>query len=277
MDCEACQKSVEPESRYCRHCGAKLSEHSPLSKDAPVEDLSSVHADEETTPAGQSQVGAQGEPDVSFLWKMGGMVAIGFVLIIGIGQILDGRGEKSVNDQISVDQAVADASRAAIEAEAAAKDAEGAIGSASNAPESSRWTYSQDEDKVRGGVTYYAETISTNSIAQSFPYSDTTTMKVTVRKSPAYGTDVLLTISSGQMMCPSYDGCSGTVRFDDGPAQRISFNGPADNSSDTVFVVGAKGFISKMKRAKRVVIEKTLYQAGNPQFTFEVEGLKWEH
>lgn len=67
------------------------------------------------------------------------------------------------------------------------------------------------------------------------------------------------------------------VRLGDGPAERISFNGPADNSSDTVFVVGAKSFISKMKRAKRVVIEKTLYQAGNPQFTVEVKGLKWEH
>lgn len=143
--------------------------------------------------------------------------------------------------------------------------------------EDSPWSYSQDEDKVRGGTTYYARTTSTNSIAQSFPYDSDTTMGLTVRKSPAYGTDVILTISSGQMMCPSYEGCSGTVRFDDGPAQRVSFNGPADDSSDTVFVVGAKQFIAKLKAAKKVTIEKTLYEAGNPQFEFDVHGLRWDH
>ena len=141
----------------------------------------------------------------------------------------------------------------------------------------SPWSYSQDADKVRGGTTYYARTTSTNSIAQTFPYDSQTTMDLSVRKSPAYGTDVILTISSGQMMCPSYDGCSGTVRFDSGPAQRVSFNGPADNSSDTVFVVGAKQFIAKLKKAKKVTIEKTLYEAGNPQFEFDVRGLKWDH
>lgn len=78
-------------------------------------------------------------------------------------------------------------------------------------------------------------------------------------------------------MCPSYQGCSGTVRFDNGPAQRVRFNGPADNSSDTIFVVGAKSFVAKLKKAKRLVVEKTLYQAGEPQFEFDVSGLKWEH
>lgn len=141
----------------------------------------------------------------------------------------------------------------------------------------SNWSYSEDEDKVRGGTTYYASTTSTNSIAQEEPYDSDTTMRLAVRKSPAYGTDVILTISSGQMMCPSYEGCSGTVRFDDGPAQRLQFNGPADDSSDTVFVGGAKQFISKLRSAKKVTIEKTIYQAGSPQFEFDVHGLKWEH
>jgi len=102
-------------------------------------------------------------------------------------------------------------------------------------------------------------------------------MQMIVRKSPGQGVDVLLVVSSGQLMCPSYEGCAGTVRFDNGPAQRISFNGPADNSSDTIFVKGAKGFISKLKNAKHVVIEKTMYQAGAPQFEFDVGGLKWDH
>jgi len=143
--------------------------------------------------------------------------------------------------------------------------------------DNSPWTYSQDEDKIRGATTYYAVTTSTNSIDQDFPYDSDTTMRMTVRKSPAYGTDVVLTISSGQMMCPSYEGCSGTVRFDNEPAERVSFAGPEDSDSETIFVQGAKNFIAKLKKAKKVTIEKTLYQAGSPQFEFDVHGLKWDH
>jgi hypothetical protein len=57
----------------------------------------------------------------------------------------------------------------------------------------------------------------------------------------------------------------------------VSFNGPADNSSDTIFVIGAKQFIARLKGAKKVTIEKTLYEAGNPQFEFDIHGLKWIH
>jgi hypothetical protein len=146
-----------------------------------------------------------------------------------------------------------------------------------SAASESPWSYSQDEDKVRGGTTFYATTKSTNSIAQSFPYDSDTTMEMTVRKSPAYGTDVILTISSGQMMCPSYEGCSGTVRFDNGRPQHVRFNGPADADSESVFLVGAKQFIDKLKTAKKVTVEKTLYEAGSPQFEFDVHGLKWDH
>ncbi len=139
------------------------------------------------------------------------------------------------------------------------------------------WSYSQDEDKVRGGTSYFASTTSTNAIHQDPPYEADTRMRMTVRRMPSSGTDVVLTISSGQLMCPSYEGCSGTVRFDNGPAERVRFNGPADNSSDTIFVIGAKSFIAKLKKAKKVIVEKTLYEAGEPQFEFDVSGLKWDH
>lgn len=139
------------------------------------------------------------------------------------------------------------------------------------------WTYSTQTDKVRGSQTYYARTVSTNRIHQDPPYDGGTSMSLTVRKHPEWGTDVVLTITEGQMMCPSYEGCSGMVRFDDGKPQRVSFAGPEDNSSDTVFVIGAKAFIAKLKKARKLTIEKTLYEAGAPQFEFDVAGLKWSH
>ena len=197
---------------------------------------------------------------------IGCLVVLGiFILLAAIGSQVEQTNATGNVDEITANLTAVDLNTAKTNATANAE------------AENSSWSYSEDEDKVRGGTTYYARTTSTNSISQSFPYDSDTTMAMTVRKSPAYGTDVVLTISSGQIMCPSYEGCSGTVRFDSGPAQRVSFSGPEDNSSDTIFVDGAKGFIAKLKSSEKVTIEKTLYEAGSPQFEFDVRGLKWDH
>jgi hypothetical protein len=201
----------------------------------------------------------------TILWVVGGLFVLVILAAIGAGSDSSPTSSSNLEANSVAVQASHDATQPA------------SPSAATEAAAPANWDYSTDVDKVRGGTSYFARTTSTNSIHQSFPYDSSTTMTMTLRKSPAYGTDVILTISSGQMMCPSYDGCSGTVRFDNGPAQRIEFNGPADNSSDTVFVVGAKSFITKLKNAKHVVIEKTLYEAGNPQFEFDVSGLNWDH
>ncbi|WP_167071906.1 hypothetical protein [Sphingomonas vulcanisoli] len=142
---------------------------------------------------------------------------------------------------------------------------------------SQAWSYDTDEDKISGDTIYYARTTSTNSVFQSSPYDSNTTMRLVVRTSKRKGLDIMFIISSGQMMCPSYEGCSAKVRFDKGPAQHVSLLGPADSSSEVVFVEGARAFLAKLKRAKHVVVEKTLYDAGNPQFEFDVSGLNWSH
>lgn len=210
-------------------------------------------------PTMSGLVPAKGLP----IWAIVTLAVLGLFVVIAVSSPTPPSADASAPTQNSV--------VARTEA-AAGLDLADAAESASNS-----WSYSTDEDKVRGGTTYYATTTSSNSVRQDFPYEQNTTMDMTVRKSPAHGTDVILTVSSGQLMCPSYDGCSGTASFDGGSAQSVSFNGPSDNSSETVFVRGAQGFIGKLKRSKRVVIEKTLYQAGNPQFEFNVAGLKWDH
>lgn len=243
MFCNQCGQRIADDSRFCKFCGGSQTEKHP-------EGL----VTSSTPPLAKKPV---------LSGKMVGAIIAAFVLIlIIIGQ---SSGDPKAGSQIDVSLANP----------STALDATNETVSAS--ADRSRWTYSTDVDKVRAGTTYFASTTSVNSIEQNFPYDSATTMDLTIRKSPAHGTDVILTISSGQMMCPSYQGCSGTVRFDEGPPQSIRFNGPADNSNDTVFVVGAKDFIAKLRKAKKVVIEKTLYEAGNPQFEFDVSGLKWEH
>ena len=242
MHCAGCGAELPAGAAFCPSCGRKATA-SPPPKPAPAQPKS-----------------GKSKNTNSCLIVIGIIVAL-FVL----GAIV------SPSSNTGGSTNTVSASEAAMDMNATASAAAG--GGEATAP----WAYTQDQDKVRGTTTYYATATSTNSIHQEFPYESETTMTMTVRKSSAYGTDVILTVSSGQMMCPSYEGCSGTVRFDNGPAERISFNGPEDNSSETVFVSGAKSFIAKLKRAKKVTIEKTLYQAGNPQFEFDVSGLKWEH
>ncbi len=262
MYCDQCGKQIDDDSRFCRHCGAA---QKPL-------EASSV-ADEVAAEAAQAEA-----PDIqppaqkSATGLVLGFIAVAVILLIIVSSL--GRSPGS-GDTANVDAAADNIEMAVANLMTAQNELPGNtdVTPASGAS----WSYSTDEDKVRGSTSYFASTTSTNMIHQDAPYDGSTSMRMMVRKSPAHGTDVILTISSGQMMCPSYQGCSGTVRFDDGPAQRVSFAGPADSSSETIFVEGASSFIAKLKKSKKVIIEKTLYQAGSPQFEFNTEGLKWDH
>ncbi len=211
-------------------------------------------------------------------WTVGGLTLLTFVALVASqpsSHPATYPDNVALSDDLANIEAAANADTQAA-ADAIDKALEAAGGDQASA-QTARWIYSEDVDKVRGATSYYARSTSTNTIHLNPPYDPDTSMTLTVRRAPAYGTDVVLTISSGQMMCPSYEGCSGTVSFDGGAPQRISFSGPADNSSDTIFVDGAPSFIAKLKKAKILVIEKTLYEAGDAQFEFDVQGLKWEH
>ena len=258
MFCAQCGLGIDDDSRFCRHCGA-----SQTQGQVATVGKTGVGQQESLPPDARS-----GGPN-SATWILGGVMVAGLLLAV----VIDGNGASSTTDNLSATEA----SFVDGVATSHPSTADPAATASSPPPPTENWSYSTDEDRVRGANTYYARTTSTNSIHQNAPYDDATTMTITVRRSPGFGRDVLLTVSSGQLMCPSYEGCSGTVRFDRGPAQRISFNGAADNSSDTIFVGNAASFIARLKKARKLVIEKTMYEAGNPQFEFDVAGLHWGH
>lgn len=258
MKCSSCGADISKDARFCQHCGTR---QAPAAVDQSNSDISE--------PVSADPPVQKGRP---WLW-----VAIVAAVFIAMLVYSAGQAPKTVAsaDQDAINRQATDAMAGTDSIMANTDAAMGPEAKPSDTPQN--WAYSTDVDKVRGATTYYAETTSTNTIAQSPPYDSDTNMRLVVRKSQKGGSDVLMIISSGQMMCPSYEGCSATVRFDDRTPERISLNGPADNSSETVFVAGASSFIAKLKRAKRVVVEKTLYQAGEPQFEFDVSNLKWNH
>lgn len=143
----------------------------------------------------------------------------------------------------------------------------------------SKWEYEAREDKMRGKSRSVASLISSDSIQQKFPYEGPTSLRVALRDDPQFGKDVMLILSQGQLPCYSYEGCSFRAKFDDGPIQHFGATGPDSGHGNVLFVSGSAGrkkFMSSLRKAKKIIIEVDVYDAGRQQFTFEPAGLKWE-
>lgn len=139
------------------------------------------------------------------------------------------------------------------------------------------WKYSEEKDELTGKTTYFAQLASENYTTFDFPYNNFPIyLTLCIRKSPRYGTDVYLTIPEGQFHT-NYNGTYISVRFDNGKVVRYSCSEPSDNSSTTLFVNGANGFIKKLKSSNECRISVEFYQEGSPTFTFKTKGLEWSH
>lgn len=138
------------------------------------------------------------------------------------------------------------------------------------------WQYRNDTDKMTSKAAKFAILESNNSLDLPFPYRGKNYGRLQVRQHPKFGLDVIVMVDKGQIMCSSYSGCPITVRFDDNAPIRFSGTEPADHSSDTVFVQGAQRFITQAQKAKRILVELTMYQAGNQVLEFHSSSpLEW--
>lgn len=135
-----------------------------------------------------------------------------------------------------------------------------------------QWVYDAREDKMTGGTTRLAYVLSTNTVSFGSPYSGPQHGRLHLRTDPKYGRDVVFSIERGQLLCRSYEDCVVLVRFDEGKPEQFSAVGPADNSSDTVFIRNYDRFLGKLRKAKVVRLSINIYQEGAPIFEFDVSG-----
>ena len=142
-------------------------------------------------------------------------------------------------------------------------------------PAGQQWQYDVSEDPMSGAKRYMASVRSSNTVSFGFPYSGAQRGTLTLR-AQGKGKDVLFYIEQGQILCPSYQGCSTLVRFDEEKPVRFAARGPADHSSETIFLSDEGRFISKLKKAKRVRLAVEIYQNGAPAFEFNVSGFEQE-
>lgn len=135
-----------------------------------------------------------------------------------------------------------------------------------------QWSYSVADEQMTGGKRKTASVASTNAVEFGFPYNGSQNGHLILRTDPRHGKDVIFRIEQGQILCPSYQGCTVQVRFDDDKASSFSASGPADHSSEVVFLNDYGRFIAKMQKAKRVRLSLDIYQNGRPVFDFDVSG-----
>ncbi len=170
-----------------------------------------------------------------------------------------------------VDAASADAENTLAAVDALLSD--NSLDSASDAISAAGWTYSEKEDEMRGSVSRFARLGASEPISLDFPYGESTP-ELVIRQDPKYGFDIYIT-ANGQFLCRSYDNDTVSVKFDDGEIEQWACGDAESGSSDILFIINAESFLAKLRKAKRIIVEADMYQAGRQQMAFDVKSLKW--
>lgn len=169
-------------------------------------------------------------------------------------------------------------------AEAAAEQAveEAAAAVANTAPAitsvaETGWAYNISEDEMTGKPIRSACVTSENEVDLPWPYGPTRG-RLCLRNHPQFGRDAYVSlVGDGQILCPSYDGCELSVRFDNAEPQTFSGAAPDDHSSDMVFFSDYERprLEKAVARAKVTRVQLEFYQAGSQAFRFDTSGFNW--
>ncbi|TIE21022.1 hypothetical protein DI041_03890 [Stenotrophomonas maltophilia] len=135
-----------------------------------------------------------------------------------------------------------------------------------------QWRYWSDNDSMTGKMSIGADVQSSNTHTFDFPYAGAQHATLSLRRHPQHGNDVFMRIERGQLQCSSYSGCDVLVRFGDGEPKRYHALGPADNSSETIFIQGYSDFARRMKDVDVVRIQANVFRQGSPAWEFDVSG-----
>lgn len=97
------------------------------------------------------------------------------------------------------------------------------------------WTYSTDKDEMRGTTTRFASVESNNEVDLKFPYGSVHG-RITVRKRPEDGLNILFSVEKGQILCSSFSENYISIKFDNGPIHHYRCSQSTDGKSETAFL-----------------------------------------
>lgn len=136
----------------------------------------------------------------------------------------------------------------------------------------SKWQYSMQTDPMHG-TAKFAQPTSENALDFDFPYAGGQSNLI-LRKRAHKSAEVILKIE-GQFVCNGFNGGAIAAKFDDGPIHHYGCGNPSDGKTGVLFIRGAQSFLSRLKKARTVIIEAEFYQEGPRQMTFDVHGMDW--
>lgn len=137
---------------------------------------------------------------------------------------------------------------------------------------SSGWAYQELTNPLAKGTIKAAIIHSTNSFEFAFPYQGLQNAKLMVRNHPQEGTELMLTIERGQLLCHP-GSCAYTILFDDGEPMKLEGAYSSDFNSTVVFLKHDVKLLKKLKTAKKVSIGMAVFQEGVRIFEFDVSNL----
>ncbi|MET3666247.1 hypothetical protein [Caulobacter sp. 1776] len=140
-------------------------------------------------------------------------------------------------------------------------------------PVAETWRYTDDVDPMNDRHTRTACVTSSDLVSLNSPY-EPVTADLCIRNSAKFGLDTYFRLNgSGQILCDSYDGCTGHIRLDDGQRRAISMSTSADHSSEILFFSSGRSAMNLVAGAKVTRVELTYYEAGTQAVTFNTGGL----
>ncbi len=127
---------------------------------------------------------------------------------------------------------------------------------------------------MTGNATRAAVVMSENTLNFEFPYQGEQHGRLTVRRHPSHGSDVILDIEKGQILCSNItEDCPIRIRFDEGEPFTVNGREAADNSTTVVFLPNFNSLTQRMSKAKIMRVQFNAYQQGAPILSFPVGGL----
>ena len=145
-----------------------------------------------------------------------------------------------------------------------------------DAADAGAWSYQSDTDKMTSTVVYQASVSAEKELELKPPYDGGSAVSLHIRENSGKY-DIFVRITKGQLIAASPGGGNSIrVRFDNDPAESYSVSGPADFSSEVVFINSTKKFLDKLKKSQKLLIETELFDNGSQQMEFNTKGLKWD-
>lgn len=135
-----------------------------------------------------------------------------------------------------------------------------------------KWELSNSSSKMSNDSIISATIESDNEVEFDFPYEGKQRAKLSLWTTTNSNTDYLtFSIERGQIVCGFGKGCSVDIKVDDEDAVSVKGTPPSDGTSTYITVDLDAGLAAKLKRAKKILAQPTIFQNGYPVFEFDAK------